>query len=1267
MQASPLPPAVPPEWKGTDRYAVLRRLGEGGMGVVYEGLDREGDRGVALKTLLRVDPNSLYLFKQEFRTLADVHHRNLVHLYELVQPEDGPLFFAMELVVGADFIEYAHGVPRGRDREDSSSTVHPAMANQVTRQGGARPIQISIGPPPVLGDEPTRADSARLRPALRQLVQGLGALHAAGKLHRDIKPSNVLVTDEGRVVILDFGIAQELSRAAPDDPRDGVVVGTPRYMSPEQAAGAVSTPASDWYAVGVMLYEALAGRLPFEGPSIDVLSRKMSEDPLPPSTWARGIPPDLEELCVALLQQQPSDRPEAAEILRRLGAVGSTSVRSQPVRAAEANPTLLVGREEQLRALREALALVTTGHGVTLRISGGAGMGKSTLVQHFLDELEAGGEVVMLSGRAYERESVPYKAVDSLVDSLATLLCSIEEAEGPFATPRHASSLARLFPVLKRVSSFAQLPEQVVDDAQNVRHQAFGALRELLGSLARRRPLVLYIDDVQWGDVDSVALLQEVIRPPRAPPLLLLMTYREEDAATSPFLIEMNDRWPTTTDVRDVSVGRLDLHDAERLALARMGLTDDSFAMRTARAVAREARGSPFLIEELVRSNRAQSTQTGATLGVLTLAQIVGERLARLPPGARCLAEVVAVGGRPLAFSTLADACGEVSITDDDVELLRSERIVRAGFRDGREVIEPCHDRIRETIVDQLPAHVLRAHHGGLARALDALSGADMEAIAVHLLGSGETERGARYAERAGEQAAGKLAFDQAARLYRLALERLPRPPDGARPVLVRLAEALEQAGRAAEAAKVYLEAADGAAPLERVDLERAASQQLLFSGRTDEGTALLRRVLAAVGMRVPRTPLGAILSLLFHRLMLRIRGLEFKERSPEEVSLEDRVRVEALFTVAVGFSVVDVVLGACMQARFLRLALDVGHRMHVLQATSVQITHLASQGGPIGKAERGAYAISERLSQTIQHPDAEAYFAVCRGLSLFHRGRWKEAREAFVTRAAERSNAAFSHARLFGVYSLFYLGKLREHARRATRLLADSERRGDLYTAVNLYAAPIVDDCLAADDPDAARGHLRRVLATWTQNGFHIQHWKMMVRGAEIELYVGDGAAAYARLERDRRAYRRSLLDHSQFVREMTRYTRGCAAVASALDAPATLRRARLAEARTAARRLERQHMTWTAPLASLLLACAANAEGDTAAATIALRAAIEGAEAADMTLHAAAARYQLGCLLVGDEGAELRRQGEAAMAEEGVRAPARMASMILPGRWGF
>jgi serine/threonine protein kinase/tetratricopeptide (TPR) repeat protein len=1237
------------------------------MGVVYEALDRETHRTVALKTLQRFDANSLYLFKQEFRALADVHHRNLVRLYELVQPEEGPLFFTMELIDGANFLDHVLGLGGGETgRITSSLSSSSASAATVTRSIRSRSEQPTLAPPPSLGDEPTRVDPDRLRPALRQLVQGLGALHAAGKLHRDIKPSNVLVTSAGRIVILDFGIAIELSRAASEaEQTRTAVVGTPAYVSPEQAAGEVPTAASDWYAVGVILYEALAGRRPFVGSSVDILTLKVTEDPPPPSTWARGIPADLEALCVDLLRQEPSERPDGAEILRRLGAIGSERPALGREVTSDEPIDLLVGRDEQVQAIRGAFERVVGGETVTVRVRGGAGMGKSTLVQRFLDDVQTSGEAEILCGRAYERESVPYKAVDSLMDSLTRLLVRIEEVEGPVATPRHASALAKLFPVVRRVPSLAALVDASVDDAHRVRRRAFGALRELVDTLARRRPLVLYIDDVQWGDVDSVALLHEVMRPPHAPPALLLLTYREEEAATSPFLLEMNECWADTADVRDVCVGPLGPDDVQRLALARIGASDEA-AVRTALAVAREAKGSPFLVEELVRSNRVQ-TAKDATLSLLTLAEIVGHRLGRLPEGARRVAQVVAIAGRPLPISVVEAACGEDDVSDENVELLRSERLVRVGFREGSEVIEPSHDRIRETIVEQVPADHLRAHHGGLARALEAASSVDLEALAVHLIGSGARERGAACAERAAEQAESKLAFEQAARLYRVALETHPRGDDEARPIRIQVARALERAGRGAEAARAYLDAATSAPTLERVDLERAAAAQLLSAGHTDEGTEVLRRVLAAVGMRAPRTALGAILSLLLHRILLRFRGLAFEERSPEQIAPEDRVRVDALCTVAMGFSVVDVVLGACMQARFFRMALDVGDRSQVARAASIQITHLASQGGPIGKAEQSAYAIAERLAASLGDKDIETYFEICRGLTLYHRGRYKEARAALHSRTAMRQGReATAHGPLFGVYALFYLGRLREQARRATQLLEDAERRGDLYTAVNLRAAPLVDTCLIADDPDAAREHIRVALATWTQRGFHLQHWKAWVWGAQIELYVGDGGRAYARLESDYRAYRRSLIAHSQAVRALTAFIRGCAAVASAGNGAEELRRSRLKEARGIVRRLEREAMGWTAPLASLVRAATANAEGDAAGAAAALREAIDLATAADMSTHAWCARRQLGQLVGGEEGERLVAQADTAMRAEGVRAPARMATMFVPGRWG-
>jgi serine/threonine protein kinase len=180
------------------------------MGVVYEALDRERQRLVALKTLRHFTPAALYLFKREFRALVDVHHPSLVQLYELVVAENGRGFFTMELVRGTDFLSHV------------------------------------------------RAGSDRLRPALRQLVDGVRALHRAGKLHRDIKPSNVRVTPEGRVVLLDFGVATELTPVSGDVSNEpGETAGTARYMAPELSAGAPPAASSDWYSVGVMLHEAL--------------------------------------------------------------------------------------------------------------------------------------------------------------------------------------------------------------------------------------------------------------------------------------------------------------------------------------------------------------------------------------------------------------------------------------------------------------------------------------------------------------------------------------------------------------------------------------------------------------------------------------------------------------------------------------------------------------------------------------------------------------------------------------------------------------------------------------------------------------------------------------------------------------------------------------------------------------------------------------------------------------------------------------------------
>jgi len=1239
-------------FRGTARFRVTRQLGAGGMGVVYEAVDSEhGDRKVAVKVLRTRDAESLMRLKREFRALTDVRHPNLVAIYELFA--DGEVwFFTLELVEGVDFLAWLRPHDDVSGEAQTTKVPLPISPSPRTRgegQGGGLAGQgttATASPVPAL-------DLPRLRAAFRQLAQGVAFLHSQGRIHRDLKPSNVLVTAEGRVVILDFGLVAELEgEGSLGEGQGQAIVGTAIYMSPEQATSGPVTGASDWYAVGVMLFQALTGRVPFDGPPVQVMLEKQRRPAPAPRDLVPGVPAELDALCVALLRQSPAERPGVSEILSALGVDAPP-----PPRRVE---TDFIGREAELETLRQSLALSRGGEPRVVRVFGASGIGKSALLRRFLLEAEAGG-AVGLSGRCYERESVPFKALDSVVDALARYLAGLPAERVDALLPRDAQVLARMFPVLGRVPTIRNAPAREVREPMEQRRRAVQALRELVARLADRRPVVVVVDDAQWGDADSAAVLEELLRPPNAPWVLLIVASRGEvtpldlsrDEGASPGPARTGNgaaqpersRGPTaqlfpgvaTLDLRLEGLPRADCEQ-----LARRVVADET---RVGAAVA-EAQGNPFLLQQLLELRGEQ----------VRLEDVVGARVASLPAPARVLLEVVAVSGSPVAEKAAVRAAGLEESDLDSLALLKASRLVR-GSGEG-ERLEAWHDRIRETVTAMLDPQRVRELHARLADALQQQPEPDLDSVAWHLGAAGLSDRAAEATLVAARRAAAQLAFERGAVLFRRALELLSTEDLRRRELCVALGDCLADAGRGKAAAEAYRQAEQekGAEPLTEGDvleLDRRAAEQLLRSGHVDEGLAAIDRVLRKVHMTLAPTPWRALGALAFRRAHVTLRGLHFDERPAGAVDAALLRRIDVCWSVSIGLSMVDTIKGASYQTRQLLLALDAGEPMRVARALAAEAAFVATAGKRSERRAAQLIASSRELAQRVGDGRLLGLVDFCDCLTRFLSGRWREAKE--LSAQAEHQfrdvGSAVSWeaatARLFSVWSLFYLGEIAELSRGIPALVREAQSRGDRYALTSLRSGLANVSLLAADDPAGARQAVREVMARWSSKSFHFQHYWALLSEGMIDLYQGTPEEGWRRTKGSWKALERSMLLRIQNVRVEATYLRARLALATG----------RLDEVLDAASDLDWERVGWARGFALALRGLAAGQDGAPQ-----LREAIDVFAAEDMNLFAAATRLRLGEVQGGDVGKANVRAATAWMQAQGIKAPDRMAQMLAP-----
>jgi serine/threonine protein kinase len=1210
----------------TDRFHIVRRLGSGGFGDVYEARDRVSGSAIALKLLREVDATGLLRFKREFRRVAQLVHPNLVRLYELIE-EGEQWFFTMELVQGWHALDYL----------DAQSSANRDVA---------------------------------LRHTFRQLAKAVDVLHNAGIVHRDIKPSNVMVAPDGRVVLLDFGIAKEI------EPLPGqvtsVLIGTPDYLAPERMHRGPAQEPSDWYSVGVMLYQALTGTLPFEGDWLQVAVQKQERDPQPPDRLAAQVSAELSALCMGLLNRKPEQRSGAPEIRATLevgAADGAT-------RAAVALPlrsprTLLVARTTQLDALGRAFDIVNSGRAVAVHMTGPSGIGKTTLVRHFLSRVrELDPSARILFGGCHQQESVAFNALDEFVDDLTDYLGQFPPGP-PLVLPSQIALIGRVFPVFNRVGHIAvSFAESAPADPVEIRRQAFAALRALLGRLCSRSTLILAIDDVQWADRDSGIFLEQLLKGPDAPPLLLILSYRPQSADGNELIDRLRSTHQAATAIAclDVDVTALPPADAEFLLRRLLEHAPANLESSALKRVADESEGNPFLLHRLAHRILAAPGE----IDDVNNATVISEEMGRLTHGDRRLVEIVAVARQPVPVDVAVKAAVGKTAESIDVARLFALRLLQMTRRGPEELLDIYHDRIRKPLLDSLTAESKAAHHQALIDAFEITRPHESERLAYHYELSGKPAEASVHALTAAHHANRALAFDKAVNLYKRALTFGLWELDARHSIELELARALANAGRGLESAQAFLAAAESVIGIANIRLRIKAADQYLRSGHLIEGQDLLRRLFEEVNLRWIERPWLMVISMQFHRLWARWLMKRLDDGAASDESEHRLARMEVLWAAAIGLSMFDPVTCAQFSARHLVFALKNRDDYRIALALAGEAIHSAHRDSGQDGRPRELLQVATRYARRSGAAHARAFVHVMAGITAFLGGRWAESaaeseqaltvlREQCIGVSWEKATAAS-----FMCASNVFRGRLTEQSRLLPTLIADARARGDIYTADALPALTLSwVPHLVADHPDTATSELVDLPSSPSRIRWRVQDTYSLAARANIATYRGDPSGAWSLLNEYWPSMTQSLMVRVISIRVLLFLTRGKCAVALAASGEATAsQRVRLLkDAESAARLMDRTHCGWAATLALAIRAGVASCGRDENEAVRLLERAAADLHAVELMPWYYAARWHLA-------GYRERISGSTEPTDEwwtteGIAHPHRVAHLLIPGAW--
>lgn len=1259
----------------TSRWEYVRKLGEGGMGMVFLVYDRDLKANVALKRLPEVEASSLLRFKREFRALAQIDHPNLIGLYELVSEGDA-WFFTMEYVEGSDFVTHLRrGTATQEEKKSSNADQSTILLNADESQRLDRAA--AAIPSSEVAVRPLEIDLSLTCEAFRQLAEGIHAVHQAGMLHRDIKPSNVLVRPDGTVVLLDFGLITPLTEPQPTATSDsptarkhfsgdqsvgGLIVGTVMYMAPEQAACEPLTEACDWYAMGVMLYIALTGELPFREHTSDILIRKQLAEPARPSSINPLAPKALDDLCVALLQRDPQKRPRYDEIISRIA--GPEMESGNRIDASFGRQSKFIGRDAELNQLQAAYRRCRQGDLVTTVVTGRSGVGKSKLIEEFLEHSRTEENAVILTGRCFEQESVPFKALDSLVDALCRYLQSLSEPDLERVLPRNVGAAARLFPVLNQIDAISRENSHRLSELSphELRRLGFRACNELIARIGDRHPLILFVDDLHWGDRDSVDAFQELCENQSRSRAMLILSYREEHALLPEYAVFLKQLESGLTTGKHVHLYIEPFDEKHARSMAQQYLGSNVRPDQIDRIVA-QARGNPLFVQEM-SLQYANMIRRGESPQDIDLADVLNRRVSLLDEPSRKVLELLSISGKPTRIQDILNAIPDLDEPQRVISSLRRNHHIRGTGVHLNDLIMVFHDQIRESISAALSPDRKRACHATLAATIAQHRDVDFESLAVHQEGAQDFRSAAESYFFAGRKSATALAFEHSVTLFQRAFELHPGFGDREHTYRIEFAEALANAGQGFESANQYLRVAEGSPQTHRrLHLESAATQ-FCVSGHTDAGRKLFGTILQDYRVKLRSHPVAVISSLLWQRFRLKLRGLGYTLRDPAEVEPRLIEQIDHLWDAASGLSFPEPVVVASLQTQGLLLALKSGDPTRLIRSISWEAA-LSATTGPKGRDHtEKLLSIASSLADLLKTPYATGMLRLGQGTAAFLHTRMQEASrhlteaEQLFSKGPVKAWWELASARSLIVWSHMHMGDLVALRKVTNEYMKDAESRGDRFVLANLGAAGRPQLHLANDSPGTAEMQIQEIVGQYPYERFQQQHVSLLFSQAQIDLYNGQGLRAWNRFRDNWGRLKASMQLFNQLTRVCMIEMRARSALCAALRENQS---AMLSSVARDLNTLRKEVGDWVVPIIQRIEAGVAESQRQTDVAIATLAKAADNFQRIDFRLAADACRWRQGDLTGGAAGAELKRQAELAMAAQQVINPERMQASLL------